>query len=50
MRKKQEQARNWQRHRLLYYYMYYMKTGRLEFYSAGEENRLLVCQKDHECV
>ncbi len=47
MREKQEQARNWQRHRLLYYYM---KTGRLEFYSAGEENRLLVCQKDHECV
>ncbi len=34
-------------HGILYYYM---KTGRLEFYSVGEENRLLVCLKDHECV
>lgn len=49
IRVKKEQRECWLaeggEHGILYYYM---KTGRLEFYSVGEENGLLVCLKDHE--
>lgn len=46
---KEEKKENWMsvngNHGILYYYM---KTGRLELYSVGEENELLICLK--ECL
>lgn len=47
IRVKKEQRESWVsedgEHGIMYYYM---RTGRLEFYSVGEENKLLACLKN----